>query len=958
MENFDLLRYVQPESGFICVLGLGGRAPKQRLVSTYEEAYALSDKFVAQGLDSFFAVARFKTTDNRTKENVQELKAFWLDIDCGPSKAEVDPETGVPAGYIDQPTGLKTLLAFCETVGLPMPTVVNSGRGLHVYWVLDKAVEPKHWEPVAARFRDICDTQQLYVDRGVFETARILRIPGTLNFKDNPPKPVRVVKVAEPITFEAFCSAVGIAPYTEKEIQGPRRASMLSKMLIQNMESSFSKIMVRSAKGDGCAQLLSCYQQRDTLSEPRWFDALSVAKFCADADSAVHRMSSDHPDYDPAEVEKKIVHIVGPHTCDVFERNNPGLCAKCPYYGKIKSPIVLGKDVLRHDENIPEAPSQVPEDDEDAEDDVIDSNSTPIPKYIDPYFRGKNGGVYIQLGEDDPVLVYEHDIYVVKRLNDPILGDVALLRLHTPRDGVREFIIPNSKISQPIELRKELAKNGVMASEAQFRLITGYVIHALKELQFKRKAEIMRRQFGWADGDTKFIVGDREITKDGVYHSPPSSITESMIPYLGTSGTLDGWRDVFSLYGKEGLEVQAFAALSGFGATLLKFTGQKGAMINLIHSRAGTGKTTVLRMANSICGHPEDLLGNPEDTKVARITKIGILQNIVNSVDEITNLDPKMFSDLVYAYSQGKGKDKGDAQENKLRINNTTWRTITLTSSNASFYDKVTALKAVADGEIMRLLEFKVDYTATTAISTAFGKHMFDHQLNENYGHAIVPFIQYVIANMEEVKATLARVQAKIDKELKLTSRERNWSAVAAANFTAGLIADRLGLLVGWNMPRIYAEITAKLQDMRATTKAPVSNAMGVIGDYIYRHLHNVLVVDDMVDKRTHLPRAPVVEPRGELLLRYEPDTKLMYLAVNAFRRDCVEYQVDYSETMKDLKEQGIYVGTVNKRLSKGMSIVASGVRCLVLNCDNSEFFDVGNMLPIEQKDDSREDSV
>ena len=581
-----------------------------------------------------------------------------------------------------------------------------------------------------------------------------------------------------------------------------------------------------------------------------------------------------------------------------------------------------------------------------------------IPRYTEPYFRGKNGGLYVQLGDDDPKIVYEYDFYIKERLTDPLLGDVVLFCVHSPRDGIREFSVANTKVSQSVELRKELAKYGIMVSDGQFKLVHGYVIHALKELQIIRKAEIMRRQFGWVDNDTKFIVGTQEITKDGVYHSPPSSITESMVPYFEKRGTLEAWKEVFALYGKEGMEIHAFAALTGFGAALVKFSGQKGGIINMIHKHAGTGKTTVLRMANSIAGHPEELMGNIEDTKVARITKVGILNNLVNTVDEITNLEPKMFSDLIYAYSQGKGKDKGDAHENKLRINNTTWRTFTLTSANASFYDKMSAIKAVADGEIMRLLEFKVEYTAQETISTEYGKRMFDHQLNNNYGHAIVPFIQYVLANMEEVKSTLARVQAKIDTELDLTSRERIWSAIAAVNITAGLIAHRLGLLVSWDMARIYTKVMDKIHELRLTTKAPVNDASAVIADYIYRHINNVLVVDELADNRTHLPRAPYVEPRGELLLRFEPDTKLMYIAVTAFRKDCVTYQVDYTDTLKELKQKGILVDTRNKRLSKGMSVASAGVRCLVLNCDNPEFIDVSNLLPTEPDNAGGEGSV
>lgn len=965
MENFDLLEYVQPQDGWFCVLGLDAEGrPNQTLVATREEVDAVVKKLVAKKLNVYFGVAKFRTDENRKKDNVLSLKAFWLDIDCGPTKVEVNPKTGRPDGYESQAAGAVKLKEFCTDTGLPIPTIVSSGRGLHVYWTLDTTIKPTHWAAVAAKFRAVCEEHNFYVDPSVFETARVLRVPGTPNFKDSPPKLVAVLHVAPVIKLEDFCNALGtthVAP-KPREFGAPsrQRVSALGKVLMDNMASKFGKIMLRSAKGDGCAQLLSCYTDRGKLPEPRWFDALSVAKFCSDASASIQALSSGHPNYDPSDVERKIVHIVGPHTCDVFERNNPGGCDGCPYKGKLKSPISLGKEILKQDESTEES-VVAPMGDTESEDtdDDIDAELKSKTKYIAPYFRGKHGGIYIQLDDDDdPRLVYEHDLFVTKRMSDPVLGDVAVFELHTPKDGKKTFTIPNFKVSQAIELRRELAKYGVIGSEAQFKLVNGYVIHALKELQYKRKAEVMRRQFGWADGDTKFIVGDREITKDGVYHSPPSSITESLAPYFEKKGDLESWKEVFSLYGMEGMEIQAFGALTGFGAPLLKFTGQKGAIINMIHSRAGTGKTTVLRMANSICGHPEELLGNAEDTKVARITKVGILNNVINTVDEITNLDSKVFSELVYAYSQGKGKDKGDAHENKLRMNNTTWRTPTLTSSNASFYDKMGALKLAADGEIMRLLEFKVDYTDAALISTAHGKYMFDHQLNENYGHAIEIFIHYVICNMEDVLSTLQRVQAKIDRELNLTSRERNWSAVAAANITGGLIAERVGLLVGWNMARLYKVVTDKLQEMRASTKAPVGNVSAVIGDYIYRHINNILVVNEGADKRTHMPMAPHVEPRGELLIRYEPDTKMMYIAVTAFRKDCVEYQVDYTETLKELKEKGLLVGTLNKRLSKGMSVAAAGVRCLAINCDHSDFIDVDSLIQAEPDDASGKSDV
>ena len=57
-------------------------------------------------------------------------------------------------------------------------------------------------------------------------------------------------------------------------------------------------------------------------------------------------------------------------------------------------------------------------------------------------------------------------------------------------------------------------------------------------------------------------------------------------------------------------------------------------------------------------------------------------------------------------------------------------------------------------------------------------------------------------------------IQAKIDKELHLTQRERFWSAVVAANITGGLIAKNCGLL-DWDMKAIYKWATDMILSLR-----------------------------------------------------------------------------------------------------------------------------------------------
>jgi len=63
--------------------------------------------------------------------------------------------------------------------------------------------------------------------------------------------------------------------------------------------------------------------------------------------------------------------------------------------------------------------------------------------------------------------------------------------------------------------------------------------------------------------------------------------------------------------------------------------------------------------------------------------------NLPFTIDEMTNTSGKELSELAYSITQGVAKDRGKSSSNELRKNNTTWQTIALSSSNASFYEKL-----------------------------------------------------------------------------------------------------------------------------------------------------------------------------------------------------------------------------------------------------------------------------
>jgi hypothetical protein len=102
---------------------------------------------------------------------------------------------------------------------------------------------------------------------------------------------------------------------------------------------------------------------------------------------------------------------------------------------------------------------------------------------------------------------------------------------------------------------------------------------------------------------------------------------------------------------------------------------------------------------------------------------------------------------------------------------------------------------------------------------------------------------------------------------------------------------------------------------------------------FLNEHNNNMLIVNSTVDKRSGLIAAPIREPRGELMIRYEPDTKLLYIAAKALRDWCSDNQVSYKMLCDELKNMRVLKGLPKKSMSKGSDITTPSVVALMIDC-------------------------
>jgi len=151
-------------------------------VSSIDDAIVQAKAISEQGNDAYLALAEFKIPGSRKANDAAGACCFWMDIDCGEDKAESGK------GYLTKEEAKTALDEFCVAVGISQPGyIVDSGNGLHVYWMLDRHIESGVWKEHAVKLKELTHHLSFKADDSrTSDIASVLRIPGTKNHKSTP----------------------------------------------------------------------------------------------------------------------------------------------------------------------------------------------------------------------------------------------------------------------------------------------------------------------------------------------------------------------------------------------------------------------------------------------------------------------------------------------------------------------------------------------------------------------------------------------------------------------------------------------------------------------------------------------------------------------------------------------------------------------------------------------------
>lgn len=205
-DAISFLKAVLPETGykFLAIKHVDGL--QHVAFENIAEMGAAAVRYAHEGKDVYFACAGYAQeayVDTRgkmrfrTQENAVAAESFWLDIDVGEEKP-----------YKSQAEGLRALMKFCKANGLPRPTIVSSGYGVHCYWVMEEDVPKDAWLILSAALKTLTKSapNPLSVDQSrTSDIASVLRPVGTLNYK-LPPRtsPVKLLATSFPLSFQEW----------------------------------------------------------------------------------------------------------------------------------------------------------------------------------------------------------------------------------------------------------------------------------------------------------------------------------------------------------------------------------------------------------------------------------------------------------------------------------------------------------------------------------------------------------------------------------------------------------------------------------------------------------------------------------------------------------------------------------------------------------------------------------
>ena len=788
----------------------------------------------------------------RLATNAIALKSFFLDVDYGKVNG---------SSYATPDDAVKATMDFIKTVGLPKPTmIVHSGGGFHFYWCVDRALSPDEWLPIAFSLAEAAKANGLLCDtQCTVDSVRVLRIPDTLNRKQEPARHVRFI--GQPLDYDysldrvagPLLPYVGRVPQAQSSLAVDRSLFPLRPVTAPPSELQAGLDQLWPSPDLDLVTPL-CGFLRDAvasggagLNNPLWNITTLISTFTKGGRADAHRMGDKHATYTKESTDEffdrkdreRSERGLGWPSCATISATGATACKSCALFAQGKSPLnfevraattgVVG--------SVPPSPGGAPATQPAPSPIVQTSGFGPATGGASVAGHALHGPVTSGGNSDMPAGYLRTAANIIcKVVTDPAnpqqqisipISDYPMMNAWLQKDpNMLHFdsVVERNRVGQisidleyigTNEMRKVLQSQGFMLGTTD-KFSGDFFVSWVKKLQ-QIKDSVASAPFGWHDknGQTEgFIYGGQLWTPNG---SSPSATANPVInQQYKPKGSDAYWLDAVKLVTSQGRpDLEAIVA-SAFAAPLVMFTGHLGMLMSAYSKESGIGKSTALRIAQAVWGDPIRAVQSLSDTQNSVMKKIGEVRSLPVYWDELqTDEDTKKFVNMTFRIAQGKEKSRLNQHAQMKEPGH--WQTLVVSASNDSLIDHVTQQTQTTLAGLYRIFEYTVvpaSPSQTGLIDTSEATIRLS-KLNTNYGSVGLKYAQWLGTNFHSIEADMASLSKQLNIETKSHQEERFWISLIACVLLGARYANALGYAV-FDEPALKVFMLRSLDTMRA----------------------------------------------------------------------------------------------------------------------------------------------
>lgn len=822
------------------------------------------------------------------------LKALWLDID-------------LKGGYFkDTVAALTEVGAWRRAAGLPLPSllVMTGSGGFHLYWVFDTPVSKAVWEPLAWALRTAATMyfkprpnpkggRDLTLDFGLTTDAgRILRLPGSLNHKTKPPNPVFVAHQDRDYTLTELDAAltphkIAYAPSVTslpppKIILGKPSAVFAGIPLNDRLDAGVETYVptVEDVIAGGCGFIETTDKTGGAgYSQPLWFESLKVAYYLQHGAEVAHDFSNGYvgakASYTPEETDDKFAEIVHSHAnqrygwpqCRTIQDAGAVECRTCPHLPKGKSPLnfalpsIVAAAVVAATSPIAATPAPAP--------------VAPTTISIDwpPGFQQDVDGIVYTMIEDpkDPdkppmranVMPYPILNMWPSRPNDASGQWAITIVVQTTRTDIIEARVTYKDYMDLRKLKDTLGDQGIGLDPAKYIPLVGKLMASFVEKLRTSKNRIEDSySLGWhtskADGKRDGFVFNG-LLRNGTGNRPVSVIDRGLKDLYTPRGTLDEWKKVAALIFTQHRPCLEAIVCMSLGAPMMGPLGYYGGIFSSWSPESGLQKTMATKVAQSFWGDPKAGLGGLNDTQNFVIQRLGSLGSLPYCMDDLKTADDnRHFAGLVMQGPQGRSRGRMTRAIQSGPI--LTWENIIIVNSNTSLVRSIGDVITQTVAGANRVLEQRItpNRTGLGMISRTVADMTFA-MLDNNFGHAAVPYADFIGGRPDFCKDALLRTREAVYNHVKGTDDDRFHVSMAAAGLVGAAFGNHLGL-TEFDLDALSGYMPELIQEQRGERSMSTSDLTSptaiehIVADYLTYRGDCTLVTDHV---RTTVGKIP-----------------------------------------------------------------------------------------------------